>query len=245
MDQIFPNFQPQVDPVDLYMSDRRDRLADQPWVLLNMVAGADGATAVGGTSTALGGPGDRAVFRAIRGSAEVILVGAGTVRAEQYRPVKLPDDICHRRQVQGRARQPAIAVVSGSLHLDPDAALFQDPGVMIFTGSSTSTEAENRLSQVAEVIRTEGERVKLKQVLAVLAERGYRVVLAEGGPSLNAALAEAGAIDELCLTIAGSLQGGDSSRIIGRMSELDPPRPLCLRRVLIEDDTLFLRYLTE
>ena len=86
-----------------------------------MVASADGAVSVNGRSGGLSGPADRMLFTVLRSVADLILVGAGTVRAERYRPVQA-DEIWSGLRPPG-APVPPIAVVTGRLDLDPDSQL--------------------------------------------------------------------------------------------------------------------------
>lgn len=84
--QVFPAAGPR--PIsELYDLSQRRRHRDRPWVVLTMISAADGAIAVDGHSAALGNAVDRAIFLTLRRSAEVILVGAETVRADTYSPV--------------------------------------------------------------------------------------------------------------------------------------------------------------
>src|SRR3990172_11815904 len=81
-----------------------DRAATgRPWVMINMVASIDGATTVQGRSTGLGDEDDLAMFKALRAVPDVILVGAGTVRAEDYGPVRLDNERIERRRALGKA----------------------------------------------------------------------------------------------------------------------------------------------
>ncbi len=244
MDQIYPHRVVDVDPEVVYAADAREPRDARPWVLSNMIASVDGATTVAGRSTGLGGPGDLRVFRALRGVADVVLVGAGTVRAEDYGPVRLPESIQTRRRAEGRAPRPRLAVVSGRLDLDPAARLFSEPGVIVITSAGSDEARRHRLAEVAQVFVTPGDRVDLGYALARLREEGHRVVLTEGGPTINGQLAAAGLLDELCLTVAGLLAGGDSRRILSGTADLVPPIPMRLGRVLVEGDELYLRYLT-
>src|SRR5436309_584925 len=106
--QLFPIPLDDVDPVVCYRGDDR---TGSPWVLLNMITTADGATAIDGRSGGLGGRADKQVFAALRSVADVILVGAGTVRVENYGPPK------------GAAR---LAIVTAKLDLEPTARVFND-----------------------------------------------------------------------------------------------------------------------
>ncbi len=243
VDQLLPRFVSDVNPVALYASDRRDPHPDRPWLMLNMVTSADGATSSGGVSGSLSSPEDREVFAAIRAVADVILVGAETVRRESYGPPKIRPELAEGRASRSQAPRPRLAVVSRSLDLDFAAPLFDDnPSPMLFTVADPPADRLARAEAVAAVHRLGADRVELAEVLRQIGQAGARVVLAEGGPSLNAQLLAAGLLDEVCWTISPTLAGGDSPR----MAQGAPPRRDRLRlvRVLAQDHTLFLRYLS-
>ena len=238
-----------IDPVDLVHDDMRQTDGTRPWVLMNMISSADGATALDGASGGLGGEADRHLLGTLRGLADVILVGAGTVRAENYRAPRTPDDrVGVLRATSGRPPRPRLAVVSASLALDPTALMFQrvdpaDPPPLIYTATGAPGSSRNSLSGVAEVVDAgAGSRVDVRLVVADLAERGAGVVLAEGGPSLNHQLVAAGLVDELNLTISPLLAGGTARRILSGPA-LTAPAGLRLDRVLSDDGFLFCRYL--
>jgi 5-amino-6-(5-phosphoribosylamino)uracil reductase len=211
---------------------------DRPWVRMNFVASADGAAAAAGLSAGLSSAPDRRVFGLLRGLAEVILVGAGTVRAENYRGARTPS------RVSGVP--PRIAVVTGSARLDPTAPLFTDTAVppLILTGAA-ATEADRRrlVDAGAEVVATDGDPVTPGRVLAELDRRGLRRVLCEGGPRLFGQLLAADAVDELCLTVSPMLAGGGSGRIADGPDH--PARAMRLAGALAEDGVLLLRYLRD
>lgn len=170
----------------------------RPAVRLNMIASLDGAATVDGLSGGLGGPADHRVFTVLRGMADVVLVAAGTVRAEGYGPSKIP-----------------LAIVTRSCTLDLDSPLFTDGArPMVLTVATAPADRVAAARQVADVLIAGERSVDLPAALHLLGQAGYRSVLAEGGPSLNAQLAAADLIDELCLTIAPFLIGGDSRRIL-------------------------------
>ena len=224
MRQLFPEPAGTVEPLDVY----RDLpvVDGRPAVRLNMISSVDGSTAVAGLSGGLGGPADRKVFAALRSLADVVLVAAGTVRAETYGPAALP-----------------IAVVSGSLQLDWDTPFFTAAThrPIVVTHRRAPAEGAVRASAVADVVVAGEQAVDLTLAVARLGERGFRHVLAEGGPSLNGALAGAGVLDELCLTLSPRLVSGDAKRIVAGPA-LVPPPALALRSLCEEDGYLFVRY---
>ena len=99
----------------------------RPWVVVNMVSSLDGATAIDGKSSVLGDDDDLELFRALRAAADVILVGAGTARAENYGPVRLSAERVERRRALGLPDVPRIAVLTGRLDLEPDAPAVLQP----------------------------------------------------------------------------------------------------------------------
>jgi riboflavin-specific deaminase-like protein len=233
------------EPVEL--TDAYPALAARPGrpsLRVNMIASVDGATAVDGLSGGLGGPGDRAVFLHLRSLADVILVGAGTVRAEGYGPPELPAKLREARRERGRAPLPRLAVVSRSCALDWDAPIFRraGPRPIVVTVERAPSERRSAAARVAEVIAAGGEDVDLAAALRELAGLGAETVLAEGGPRLNGALAAAGLVDELCLTVAPRLAGGDSARIVAGPPAPGGAPPFEPAFVGEEDGFLFLRY---
>jgi len=227
------------DLVGLYMSD--DRIAEgRPWVLVNFISSADGGTAIAGKSSSLGDPDDKAVFQALRAVPDVILVGSGTVEAENYQAVALDEQRRERRVAAGLTEVPVLAIVSGRLSFDPDARVFSDPEhrPMVITGPNADPAKLAMLGDAADVVIL--EEVTPKAILARLA--AAKVILCEGGPTLVGQFVAEHLVDELALTIAPVMIGGRSARIAhGDLA--DPPLEMNLDRQLIGDRSIFLRYL--
>jgi riboflavin biosynthesis pyrimidine reductase len=241
MRQLFPVALDPVDPHDVYAD--LPVVDGRPAVRLNMIASVDGATSVDGLSGALGGPADHDVFFAMRSLADFVLVAAGTVRAEGYGPAELAPETQDVRRRKGQTPVPAIAVVSRKLDLDWSSPFFTDALVrpMVVTVEAAPDAQLSEAAKVADVVIAGEHDVDLGQALDAIAERGARSVLAEGGPSLNAQLAGAGLLDELCLTLSPSVVGGSAKRIVTGPA-LDPSSPLYLRSVCEDGGYLFLRY---
>ena len=226
-------------------ADRRPASDGRPWVMVNMIASIDGAMAVDGSSGALGGAGDKAVFRAVRALPDAIVVGASTVRAERYGPPRPNGAVRGARRARGQAPAPRLVVVSASLDLDPSLGLFGDPEAppVVATTEHADDAAVARLAEVAEVVRLPGDRVQPDALLAHLAGAGVGVVLCEGGASLNGQMVAAGVVDEWCASVAPLLVAGTAGRVAAGAAPSAPMR-LALRSVLADDDGyLFLRYL--
>ena len=236
-----PTAGPDIDPATVYAADDRTPRTGGPWVMVNMISSADGATSLGGVSGPLGGPADKRVFAAIRALADVILVGAGTVRAERYGAPRVTTAQRERRQARGQEPLPRLAVVSAKLQLEPSDPIFAaEPRPLVFTVQDADADRRAALAEVADVVVSGLGWVNLVSAVDELHQRGAGVILSEGGPSLNGALVAAGLVDELCLTLAPRLIGGVSSRIAqGGMARLAKLR---LDRVLEDDGLLFLRY---
>jgi len=243
MRQLVPEAADDVDPDELYPADVRPAPAGRPWVLLNMVVSLDGATAVGGRSGELGGPADRAVFSTLRSLPDVILVGAATVRAERYGPPRTSAHHQAARRARGQDPVPRLAVVSGRLALDLEAALFTETPTrpIVVTAASAPAEQRAEVAEVADVVVAGEHRVDVAAALGELHDRGVGLVVCEGGPSINGQLLAAGVVDELCVTIDPSLVGGSSARMIAG-PEPDAPVPLRLDRLLEQDGVLLARY---
>ncbi|WP_396934430.1 pyrimidine reductase family protein [Mycolicibacterium sp.] len=211
-------------PVDTADDSRMRELYAYPenlqrcWVRGNMIASLDGGATSDGKSGGLAGPGDRALFHLMREAADVILMGAATVRIENYSGAQFSIAQRQARQRRGQAEVPPIAVITASANLDHDAKFFTRTEVapLILTCTNTVADARHRLGAVAEVIDASGSdpsRVEPAVALRILAERKMFRVLTEGGPQLLSTLIEDNLLDELCLTVAPMLIGGVARRI--------------------------------
>lgn len=229
-----------------YAWDRSGAVPGRPYFRFNFVVSADGAAAVDGRSGALGDGADHRVFELLRRTADVILVGAGTVRAEGYAGELLDEESQSWRTASGMTSHPAVAIVSGRLDLDADGPFFEQAPVrpLILTAATAAAGRRAALERVADVVVAGEQAVEPAQAAAALAERGFQRVLCEGGPQLFGTFQAAGLVDELCLTISPLLAAGSALRITAGAPEAVPPRRLELAQVLRGGDTLLLRYLS-
>lgn len=195
----------------------------------NFVTSIDGAAVIEGGSSALNDDDDKAMFLAMRSMADFVVVGSGTVKAEDYGPM---------RSYHGRPA-PHLVIVTGRLSVDPGARVFSDPDkrVTLLTGSDSDPDRAEELGEVADVI-----------VLRDLSASGIAhylrmagTVLVEGGPSLMGQFVAAGLIDEMAWTIAPLAAAGDSPRM-AHGPAAEPPVEMKLDRMLHGDRSLFVRY---
>lgn len=172
------------------------------------VVGVDGATSVNGRARGLHTPSDEAVFHALRTVTDAVLVGAGTVRAEGYGPVRHPPAGALWRRAAGRAETAPLVVVSRRLDLEPAASCFDGGSAVVLTCRSAAPARRKTLGAVAEVVTVGDDDVDLAEGIRVLRARGLSRLLCEGGPSLLAGLLRDGLVDELCFTLSPFLVGG-------------------------------------
>jgi riboflavin biosynthesis pyrimidine reductase len=232
------------DPLAPYAAANRTRAEGGCWVMANMVSSLAGTAAFRGRVAALSTPPDVELLIWMRVLADVVLVGAETVRREGYGGFGLSSEQIAAREAAGRPSTPRLAVVTRSLDLDlsvrPFAGAPPEARTLVITCEAADARLVERAREVADVIVVGQERVDLEQAASRLSELGSQVVLCEGGPTLLGGLASVDRLDELCLTIA-PLMGGDPLPVA-----VSPPgAPLtdfALRHVIRSGDTLFLRY---
>jgi riboflavin biosynthesis pyrimidine reductase len=213
----------------------------RPYVIANFISSADGKATADGRTAPLGSPGDRAAFHLLRTQVDAVLAGTRTLFVENYGPLAKEPRLSELRVSEGRSPQPLGVVISRSGTIPFDIPLFADPEshVALYAPRDVAVPA-----CAAEVTSHElgSDDGALAAVMSSLrADHGVRSLLCEGGPSVFSALLTADLVDELFLTFAPKLVGGDSVSITtGRpLDEVTDLRLLC---ALEQDGTLFLRY---
>ena len=209
MQLTWPPSDGQVDPIASHVDLPGGRPHRGAWVISNMVSSLDGGVTIDGRSGALGGPGDRALFIAVRALAGTILVGAGTVRAERYRPTATT-----YVATAGRPHPPRLAIVSGRLDLEPalpclSPDLPPEERPIIFTVTGAPADRRSRLAEVATVVDVGHDRLDIAELARMLSG----VVVCEGGPTLLGQMVAAGLVDEWFVTIAGVATAGGAARL--------------------------------
>lgn len=242
MRALLPQPTSDIDVHDFYARD----WLDEGGLRADFVCSADGAATADGVSRGLQTPGDNRVFAVMRDLADVVLVGAGTARTEGYRAIKLSERRATIRTDLGLAPHLPTALVSRSLRLDPDAELFvaapAEARTIVLTCGAADPVTRAALERVADVVVCGDADVDLPAARGELEARGLRRILCEGGPTLFAELADAGLVDELCLSITPLLAGPGARRIVAGALWHGNQRELRLAGLLEEDGALFCRY---
>jgi riboflavin biosynthesis pyrimidine reductase len=194
----------------------RVRPPHRPWLGICMVSSIDGSTVVDTNSRGLSSAADQEVLLTLRDLADVLIVGAATVRIEGYGPPRKPGQ--------------RVGVVSRRGDVDTESRLFTSgAGFLIVPADAPPTSVESVRAGVGDV-----------DLAAALAQLDVDFVQAEGGATLNGALAAADVIDELNLTISPQIAGGDGPRVTFGSTQLT--RRMRLAHVLEDEGFLFTRY---
>lgn len=208
----------------------------------NMVTTLDGAVAADGRTEVISGASDKHVFALLRALADVVIVGAGTARAEQYGPVRERAEFTPLRKLAGQPPTATLAILTRAADLDPTSRLFSTPSPrpIVLTCERAPRQRRTALAEVAEVEICGDQEVDLAVALRLLRDRGLNNVLCEGGPRLLGDVAAAGLLDELALSTSPVVAGGEAGRIVSAKALI--LQYMNLRTLLEADDFLFALY---
>jgi riboflavin-specific deaminase-like protein len=211
----------------------------RPYLILNFVTTLDGRAAIGGKSGPIGSETDSEMLLRLRTRVDAVMIGAGTMRAERYGRMVPDPHLRAYRERTGLAHDPLGVIISNRLELPWDAGLFTDGGGRVVVFTASEEEPPETATPVTVIRHPEG--VDLEAAMEWLRrERGIRSVLCEGGPTLHGRLREAGLADELFLTIAPKIAGGEGPRVLeGALPDVDEVE---LAWLLESRSELFARY---
>lgn len=219
-----------------------------PHLRVNFIASIDGAASHDGVSGPLNNEVDKEVFDVLRMLSDVVLVGAGTVRAEGYGAMRLGAEAVAWRIAHGLPEHPVFAILTSELDLTTDMALFTEAPVrpILITHAHAPEGSRRRhrldvLRHVSDIMICGEDLVDPQLMVSGLVSRGLPQILSEGGPHALGSFIAADVVDEMCLTIAPVLEGGDATRVTA--GGLQRTRQMHLAHALPADDLLFLRYL--
>jgi riboflavin-specific deaminase-like protein len=212
---------------------------ERPLVAVNFAATVDGRATIHGVSGPIGSAADTAMLAGLRTRFDAVMIGAGTMRAERYGRLAAKRETRDRRERLGLSPDPLMVIVSGRLDLPWDAPLFTAGGGRVLILTASEAEPPETATSL-QIVRHEGF-VHLAEALRHLRRKhGVRALLCEGGPGLHGELEGGGMVDDLFLTIAPKLAGGEAPRIVE--GELPAVAELELAWLLEEESELFARY---
>jgi len=184
---------------------------DRPYVLVNMVMSVDGKAVIEGTERGLGSQIDWRLMRELRVHADVVMSGAGTMRATGISPRLGVPELDEVRAARGKAGPPIGAVLSASGDLPLDRIFFTAPDfkAVVYLGASASPQRREAIAATGRPVVDLPATGEIAFMLRHMRqELGARLLLVEGGPTLNARLFELGLLDEYFLTIGPIVVGG-------------------------------------
>ena len=220
--------------------------ADRPWVGLNMVTSIDGRATRDGGAERIAGRADRRLMRLLRAGFDAVGCGAGTLRASDFYS-RIPDDLASRRATRGLPPQPLGVLLGGGGPIPVDRRFFEgDQPRVVFVSAEAAAEIQRALGDRAEVVAPDAGPPDPAWVLRVLASRGVRSLLLEGGPTTNARFLAGDLIDELYWTVGATVIANDGLPMIAPIPGGSPWESSPLRARLVSahraGDDLFLRY---
>jgi riboflavin biosynthesis pyrimidine reductase len=215
--------------------------AGRPYVIANFIVSADGKAAADGRTAPLGSPGDRAAFHLLRTEVDAVLAGTRTMFVEKYGPMAKNHEFSQLRVRAGRSPQPLGVVISRSGTIPFEIPLFADPDSHVAVYAPAGTDVPDTAAEVSLHELPTGDAGLHAVMSSLRTDHDVRSLLCEGGPSLFSALLVDDLVDELFLTLAPKLVGGDEVGVTtGR--PLDELADLRLVHALEQEGSLFLRY---
>jgi riboflavin-specific deaminase-like protein len=206
---------------------------ERPYLAINMVATADGRAAVDGSAVGIGSPADKRLMRELRAEADVVLHGAGTVRADPL-SARVPPELVPQRVASGLSPQPLGAIVTRSGNL-PVHHPYYESATVVYVLSDREVRIDSKVVEVCHL-------GTVTDVVRDLGRRGVKRILCEGGPTLNSALFQAELIDDVFLTVAPKLVGGDDPLTIVKGPRFARTLLLDLKSLVDVGGELFLHY---
>ena len=213
------------------------------WVRAMMVMSLDGAiSGSDGRSGSISSPTDRLIMKQVRSFSDVVLIGASTMRAEKYSPMKVLPEILEERRSQGLDDASVTAIVSASLDLPWELPVFSESyrQPIVITTSICDEAAAIEASKHCELIRVTDINSNPGAIVDALTDMGLKRIVCEGGARLLGDLTKAGRVDEFDVAISPTLANNGQALL---HADFDAPQKLKLAHVLQDEGFLFTRYL--
>lgn len=186
---------------------------------------------------------DRHKLFRLRAGADVLLVGANTVRQEQLAPLVRDPEAAARRRENGQPPHPAVVIVSRSLNLPWRSRYFTEAQQPLFVLTDrVSDEVRRATAEVAVTFLEAGDADLFRFGIGALQERGFGLILAEGGGTLVHALLERDLVDRFYLTVAPVVLGGGDTPLLVNGPRLETPAHFTLHTCEQVASELHLEY---
>lgn len=226
-----------------------DLPAPRPYTAVNMVSTIDGKVVIGGPDTTrlIGSATDHYLMVRIEAQADAVLLGAGIIREDNPGYPRVTGAMREKRAARGLRPDPLWIVISrrGEFSGTPKAFSGGPDTSLLVLSETPDASRRAILEQQTRVAVLPGPAVDALAMGRFLREEyGIKRMVCLGGPMLNATLLEAGAVDELFLTLAPKLQGGQrhATLVEGRGFAPETLPELDLLSLYGDGDELYLRY---
>lgn len=183
----------------------------RPFVFINSAMSADGKiSTIDRRQVKISGREDLARVDRLRSESDAVMVGVGTVLADDPSLGVKSDLLRQYRRDKGLSESP-LRIVADSRARTPPAARVLGPGCILAVARSAPAERLRLLSRHSEIICCGEDRVDLKELFSLLYERGIERIMVEGGATINWSLVRQGLVDEIYVFVGPMLIGGESA----------------------------------
>ncbi len=228
---------------EMNRGDVRVDTLKRPMVIINSAMSADGKiSSFQRRQVRISGQADMSRVDSLRAKADAIMVGVGTVLADDP-GLRVKSEALRKDRIRLDQMENPLRVVADSLARTPPDAQVLGPGCIIAVSRAAPVERVSLLARKCEVLACGNDRVNLGELLSNLFERGVRRLMVEGGGKINWAMIRAGLVDEIYVYVGALIIGGSSAPTLvdGEGFASDYPRLKLISSELL-DDGILLRW---
>jgi len=216
---------------------------ERPNVIINCAMSADGKiSSFERRQVRISGQRDMDRVRLLRAESDAVMVGVGTVLADDPGLRVKSLDLRNMRRDRGLPEDPLRVVVDSRARTPPGSEVL-GKGCILAVSKAATADRLATLRKKCEIVVAGEDRVDLRELLSILKKKGVRKLMVEGGATLNWSLIEAGLVDEISVYIGPIIIGGEGAPtpVDGPGFSRDFPR-LELIRADVVDGGVLLRW---